>query len=422
MLTYLAAFLPVLILLVENPTILSLTTFPEIATLVAKIGGFAGLGLISVNVLLSSRNGFLDKLYGGLDQVYVVHHGKGLVGFVLILLHPAFLALRYIEDSFGAVLSYLLVNKGLGVNLGVFALLLFVVIIILTFMRRLEYQSLLKTHRGLGVVLLVGASHAFIAGSNAGKLPILRAYLLVLVSVSLLAYINTSILGNAVARKYRYIVDTVKQPSDSVIKINMNPVDEEIQYSSGQFVFPLFKQEGLDERHPFSFTSSPGMDDIELMVRPLGDFTDRLSGLKPGTSVVLEGPYGGFDYRKGGNTQIWIAGGIGITPFISMVRELIEQESPPVVDVYYSYRLGGDASLSELMRAICENAESLRFFEIDTKKRQRLTVDEITENSQLMSSDVFMCGPIGMIDDFAKNLVKHGVRRNRIFMERFRLL
>ena len=84
-LTYAASFLPALILALESPDTLMFNDFFNAATSVAKISALGGIGLYSVNVLLSSRNRYLDQIYGGLDNVYVIHHDKGLIAFILLI-------------------------------------------------------------------------------------------------------------------------------------------------------------------------------------------------------------------------------------------------------------------------------------------------------------------------------------------------
>ncbi|MCB2172985.1 ferric reductase-like transmembrane domain-containing protein [archaeon] len=420
--TYVATFLPVIILLVENPSVLKLDNFYNTCTTLAKIGGLAGIGLFALNVLLSSRNKYLDRIYGGLDNVYKVHHDKGLITFILLLMHPSFLALRELETSIMAMILFFLPSSSIPINIGKLALILFSVAIIFTVLRRFEYQKLQKIHKSLGIVFMIGTVHAFTVGSNVSTQPVLRLYVSVLVLVAGVSYVNTTLLGNIVSKKYRYTVETIES-SGEVIKIDMKPIDERIPYTSGQFIFPSFQHEELKETHPFSMTSKPSDSRLSLAIRPLGDYTRRLSGLSFGTEVTIDGPYGGFNYRKGGNKQVWIAGGIGITPYLSMIKALSDESSRPAIDMYFSYRNDGDKELGKELKDRLSEWDNCNYYAFDTRSVSRLSVEEISETSQdLLDSDIFICGPMAMIEDLEKQFIKKGVKRENIHLERFKLL
>ena len=101
----------------------------------------------------------------------------------------------------------------------------------------------------------------------------------------------------------------------------LQPVGQPFSFEPGQFIFLAFGGVNGWQRHPFSVASAPAERRLEVSVRAVGDYTrDLHDKLKPGTPAKAAGPFGGFDYRGGGQHQIWIAGGIGITPFMSWIR------------------------------------------------------------------------------------------------------
>lgn len=88
-----------------------------------------------------------------------------------------------------------------------------------------------------------------------------------------------------------------------------------------------------------------------MTIKASGDYTDRLvESLRPGVPARIAGPFGGFTYETGGHEQIWIAGGIGVTPFISWLRSL-EGSFDRDVDFYYSVRGPSDAVYREDVEA-----------------------------------------------------------------------
>src|SRR3970040_78401 len=118
------------------------------------------------------------------------------------------------------------------------------------------------------------------------------------------------------------------------------------KHRAGQFLFVRFPSEkDLNESHPFTISSAPSEDVLRLTIKASGNFTrDLFSNLKAGSDAVVEGAYGSFDYRTGGGKQIWVAGGIGITPFLSFIRDL-ETDLGHDVDFYYTLRHRGEPVL-----------------------------------------------------------------------------
>jgi len=247
-------------------------------------------------------------------------------------------------------------------------------------------------------------------------------YVGALALLAVASYVNNTLLGNFLSKKYRYIVENVESSKD-VITISMSPKGETLPHFSGQFIFPSFQQKGLEETHPFSLTSKSSDDGISLAIRPVGDYTNRLRELSLRTEVTIEGPYGGFNYGKGGDKQIWIAGGIGITPYLSMFKELNDEPERPSIDMYFSYRNDCDKKLSQELADKLQNWSKCNFYTYDTREVSRLSAEKIAETSQgLLDSDIFICGPIEMIESLEKQFINQGVKRENIHLERFKLL
>jgi len=100
-----------------------------------------------------------------------------------------------------------------------------------------------------------------------------------------------------------------------------------LQFNPGQFVFISFNQESLSESHPFPISSGPDENLLRITIKNLGDYTKTLTEkLQKGTIAKIEGPYGVFSYKNTPNeNQIWIAGGIGITPFVSFIKDMFKK-------------------------------------------------------------------------------------------------
>ena len=127
--------------------------------------------------------------------------------------------------------------------------------------------------------------------------------------------------------KYLYSDKRIKEAriKKSFFEISMVPEHKPIKYKSGQFVFVRFYNQRLTkESHTFSIASKSNDETLRIVVKKLGDYTSNMEELKVGDKVAVEGPYGRFNYKNYSRDQVWIAGGIGITPFLGMVRDLYD--------------------------------------------------------------------------------------------------
>jgi predicted ferric reductase len=193
-----------------------------------------------------------------------------------------------------------------------------------------------------------------------------------------------------------------------------------LAFVPGQFVFVAFGGENGWQRHPFTVSSSPAQRGLEVTIKASGDYTDELRDrLRPGVPAKIAGPFGGFDYRNGGHRQAWIAGGIGIPPFLSRIRSL-DDGFDRDVDLYYSFAHPAD----ELHRVALDAAglahPSLRVHRICSAADGVLTAERVLADVPPGAApSIFMCGPTAMMRALADGLHRGGVPRGRIRWEDF---
>jgi predicted ferric reductase len=200
----------------------------------------------------------------------------------------------------------------------------------------------------------------------------------------------------------------------------MSPLSEKLVFKAGQFIFISFEQRGFSaESHPFSIVSSESDHDITLGIKALGDFTKKLSALKRGTIAKIEGPFGVFSYKGAVNkNQIWIAGGIGITPFISMAKTI--QDSEYNVDIYYCVNDKNEAIFADELDTISRNNRSIRFIPWISKEKGYINTQSMSQLSgNLVDKDYFLCGPPAMMKSMRKQLEKINIPENHIHSEEF---
>ena len=212
----------------------------------------------------------------------------------------------------------------------------------------------------------------------------------------------------------------MQRPNATTVDVSLEAVGRQLSFEPGQFVFLAFG--GVDgwQRHPFSVASAPTEKRLEVSIRSAGDYTQDLHDkLQPGTPAKAAGPFGGFDYRSGGSHQIWIAGGVGITPFMSWIRAMDESFDRDVA-FFYSVAHESEALYLEEISAAATAHPSLRPHIIDSSRDGFLTAEQAASD---MPGDaeiwVYMCGPPAMMTALAKGFEQAGIAASRIRWEQF---
>jgi predicted ferric reductase len=174
------------------------------------------------------------------------------------------------------------------------------------------------------------------------------------------------------------------------------------------------------ERHPFSVSSAPSQEELEVTIKASGDDTGEfLHGLRAGVPARIVGPFGGFDYRRGGDPQTWIAGGIGVTPFLSWIRALdgpLDRE----VHFFYATTRADQALHRDEVDAAAAAHPSLHVHHVASDTDGRLTAERAMEVLPAGASPwVYMCGPAPMMRALADGFRKAAVPRRQVRWEDF---
>lgn len=381
-----------------------------------QISGLMGMSLMVLAIILSSRLPLIEKYLASLDKAYKNHHLLGGISLILLLGHPIFLALAYLSSSLYLAAIFLLPSLSrIDILTGEISLFLMMGLLIITFFRFLEYSFWKLTHKFLNLVFFFAVIHTLIVTSDISSNLLLKTYYLILIIV----VIFSIVYKNYLVKKYQYVIRKISKLNSSVTELLLMPLNEKLNYSSGQFVF--LKIQGLlfnREEHPFSIASSSKEEYLRLIIKNLGDFTSQINLLKEGVMVNLEGPYGHFspEFYKA-KESIWIAGGIGITPFIGMVFDLKENQQ---TDLYYSFSNKEEEIFGDYFMGITQKNSCFKYYPHSTEEKGRLKVDLIMEKSRSFNNKViFICGPKPMMNGIRKQLIDRGVNFDTIIVEDF---
>jgi predicted ferric reductase len=255
--------------------------------------------------------------------------------------------------------------------------------------------------------------------------PVLRRSTVLLVfygvvgGIGVLAYAYRELFARFVVPIHDYSVASVRRLSESTIDVELEPARSALSFVPGQFVFLAFGGRGGWQRHPFTVSSAPSARLLQVAIKALGDYTQALQkALLPGTPARIAGPFGAFDYHPGGRRQLWVAGGIGITPFLSWVRALDETFDRDV-DLYYSVTTSAEALYVDELEAAGAIHPSLRVHVVDTGREPQLQAETMLNGHRNESPWVYMCGPPAMMHSLARGFRRLGIPPGHIRWEEF---
>jgi len=382
--------------------------------------GFWGFLLFGLNFLLATRWRWVEWLCGGLDQLYRLH---GLIGrwtVSLILLHLAILVLQALPD-WGLAARYTIPGLDLSYTLGGAGVVLVTLLLVVTIWIRFPYPRWLASHRWMGVPYLFGGSHAIVAQGD--------WYLWLLTLGGGAAWIYSSFLYQRLGPQQQGAITGVRT-LHQVTELTID-VDQAHHFAPGQFVFlsVTHSAAGLPaERHPFSISSILSPTSFRISAKQLGDYTAQLGRLIPGDRVTVYGAYGTFGLRAlaRGGPAIWIAGGIGVTPFLSLLRHLAEQgvDSPEPITFVWVVREADEAVYLDEIQGLAARIPSLRFHLHVSATSGRVHAEQLLHSAASPPTTalrVLICGPDPMMTALTKQFVRLGVRRQRVMSEAFAL-
>lgn len=379
-----------------------------------QVSGLIGICLFSINLMLSTRLRIIENFFNGLNIVYKKHHMIGKYAFLLMIVHPIFMLISRLTISISYGLDLITPGKDFFVDLGMIALFSISTLLVLTLFAKIPYHLWRLSHKFTGVVFVIAVFHSFLIPSTISHDRLLWSYMLIVSLIGIVSYLYRTILFKLFVKRYQYKVSQTKKLTDKVIEIRLTPKDEakKISYYPGQFVFISFKSKIVGEEiHPFSI-SSANSSSIEIISKNEGDYTSKLMDIEIDSEALVEGAYGRFSQHYFPNPkQIWIAGGIGITPFIGMSKE-IDTKSNINIDLYCCLK-----DESEKLGIPMKNVNLHMFY---SKTMGHITGEFIKEHSkEFEASEFFICGPNNFMKTLRAQLVQLGIKNSHIHSEEF---
>ena len=433
-------FLILYLLAILLPTIVYLAVTPD-TNIILKLAGALGItsyAILCLQFLLVSRPKFIDR-YIGLDKIYRFHMKISILAFLMAFVHKT-LKEMYFSESTQTEFGDIAFN--IFIVISVFSLLmmvnkLFIKVKPIDYIRKLlnnklkiKYQYKVLLHNITLIALAVLLIHIQLAYSVSSSL-LLRITLLLYFAVPLAFYINRKLLKVYLSKNNQFVVSDVVQEAGNIVTLRFKPrYDNRFSYLPGQFLYLKLQSANVPgDEHPFTISSSPERKgDISITAKQLGDFTNNLNKVKIGDSATITGGYGAFTYVKYPDRKMlcFIAGGIGITPFLSMIRYMHDHQDDTEVVLLWGIRNLSEAICKEELEDYTRTLKNFRFVPV-LSHDESYSGEKGLINSDLIkkyvehpySYDFYICGPPIMLDIQLKNLNALEVPSQNIHYERF---
>jgi len=404
-------------------------------TFTGQLCGALAILLMAMAVVLISMLPWVEAWFDGIDRAAIWHRRLAITGMLLLAPH----LLLSGNDRPSAV------GPGLAVGslLGLLVLVIWSVLprwrsvlprvvrgvvarLVVTPPARLVdrvlggYDRWRAVHRLIGLFLGIGFLHGLLDATAFGGSGPLRWSYVAVGGVGLAFYAYRELLARRFAPLHDFEVAAVTPVGEGLTEITLRPLGRQFTFVPGQFAMVFLEARDGWHRHPFTIASGAAEDDLRITVKALGDWTGKVADrVAPGMPAVVGGPHGRFDHHKAHGHQVWIAGGVGVTPFLSWLRSLEHHPAHGHVDFFYTSAEEPVPYADEITTLAERHDVDVHLF--GASAGRRLSVEAVlgTVATNPSALSVFLCGPEGLVSTTTTGLRAAGVPRRRIHREYF---
>ncbi len=400
--------------------------------------GIIATAAMSITLILAIRQFFSDSFLDGLDKRYRLHKWLGISAFTAMVAHwliknaPKWLVdldlltkpIKNKVPSDQAVswfYEFTDFQRHFAKDVGEWTFYLLVALTLLILIKKVPYKLARKSHKLMAVAYLGVAYHSFILmkiedwSTPAG---VLIAVLLLLGTLgSLISLLNK--VGDS-RKTYGQISELRHYKDNKVLAVTIRPTTPWKGHKPGQFYFVTFdKNEGA---HPFSAVSD-GKDQkgISFNIKQIGDYVNTLPDvLSVGQEAIIEGPYGNFNFDSNKSHHVWVAGGIGIAPFVSKLEQLALDNTKNDIDLFYTTAMPDEDFITKL-QALAKNA-NVRLHITITTQQGYLTAKTIESYiNDMNATDFWFCGPAKLGDILKSHFIENNLHHSDFHQELFEM-
>jgi predicted ferric reductase len=291
----------------------------------------------------------------------------------------------------------------------------------LALIKRFPYHCFIRTHFLLAASYLVLAGHAtLLVDFSYWKSPfgVFMALLLAAGSASavVLLFGRHSLHHKTVGEA----VSVVHHDLSGTLEVDIQLKGRWPGHRAGQFAFVTFHSD--EGAHPFTISSAwTGNGQLQFTIKGLGDYTRALADrLKVGDMAKVEGPYGRFDFATTQQRQVWVGGGVGITPFIARMKAIAEVPDGRAVDLFYCAATYDPEAIRLIEGAA--KAAGVQLHVLSRERDGQLDAQRLCKTIPLWrDADLWFCGPSKFGKSLREGMVARGLPKARFHQELFEM-
>lgn len=359
--------------------------------------GAVSIVLMAWSFVLALRVRVLEPMFGGLDSMYRVHRWAGTLAVVAMFLHTQ--NEPEIENGIRGA-SRALANSaedlaGLGETM-------LYVLVLMSIVRWLPYRWWRWSHKLLGIPFVFACWHFFTATKSYANGSAWGWYFGTVMVAGIAAFVARVLVRDPLLKGSKHRVASAAVHGDT-LELVLQPTGSPLGHRAGQFAAIKVQERGMTEPHLFTIASGPSEGVLRFFIKDLGDWTAKLVARGSdlvGSEVIVEGPYGRFrPLPKKPAPTVWVAGGVGITPFLAATAELEPRPPGERPVLYYAVRDERGAMAIDVLRAaadrgaidleVCSSTEGRRF-------SGELLTDRFGPDG-LGGAHLAVCGPAGLV-------------------------
>ncbi|MHB8410537.1 MAG: ferredoxin reductase family protein [Candidatus Acidiferrales bacterium] len=400
--------------------------------LAVRIGvalGLLAFGLMALQIVIGSRLRLVcDPI--GLGQLLGLHRIIGILVLALLVAHPLLVT---VGGGKPQLLNPL--RAPWGVRVGQTALFLLIIHSILAVFRTrfsLDYVVWRRIHRAAFLIFALAFVHGFLVGDDLKRLPMQALWVVLLTGAGLLAFYAHFLKPRALGRNRHRITELIPETHNTTTLVLAPETGEQFRYLPGQFMFltPLDANFPLEE-HPFTISSSPAQKGIlTATIKSVGNFTAHVKNWTSGGHILVDGPHGKFSYllHPHADRLVFVAGGVGITPLMSMMRFLRDTQDPRPIRLIYANQTEADIIFRDELEQM-QTEMDLRVVHVLSRpsadwrgERGRISrefLDRFIEKEPGVAC--YVCGPPAMMESAVADLKALQIPPDRIHSEEFSL-
>jgi len=401
----------------------SLATYGDRLVAIGRLFGLLAAWCVILQIILMSRVPFMER-YFDLHENMKLHEYNGYALLGTISGHIIFLVLGYalpthvglVDQTIAFVTQY---SDVLIATVGTVIFFVAASLSLRAIRTKMPYEIWYLLHLTVYLAIAMTFLHQVGIGGDFIHNVWFTAFWYAFYTFAFVIWLRYRVFNIIILElKHGFRVSSVTQVANNTYSVTLTGRNvATFAFKPGQYAtWRIMSRTLFYEAHPFSISSPAGADYLQFTVKASPSFTERVARLAPGTPVLVDGPRGSFTAERAVDTRraVLIAGGIGITPYMSTIEELLAMGKE--VTLLYSARTQQDVAFRQELLDLQAKGVKISLF---LTEHNQIITDDVLRTIPKDDTTVYVCGPDAMSISFAASLEALGIHKKQIITERF---